>query len=192
MPATHDASSTAAPALPDVLMPRAIPVRTWRETARWRLGIDPACFLVLCSVPGRLLHARIDTVILGIVRLRQRHGVEAMLIVAVGAAADAEQARLRDLVRAMCMRPHVRFVNAAPAGTVVACHAAANVLVSTSWRASDDGVTGDVIPARDPEALAERLARLQRLSWQAQATARSGRAHLVHLAALDRPAVQWQ
>ena len=185
-----------------------------RQLARRQLEIGPACFVVL-ALPlhdGRLTPCvGIDTVILGVARLRQRHGVDAMLLVAAGAVADAdadaiagaELARLRELVRALAMKPHVRFLTAAPMNVLRDCHAAAHVLVSTPWRAADTGSTfcnwrkavcndrtGAVLPPHDAETLAACLARLQRLPCLAQATANAAGAQPADLATLPKPAFQ--
>jgi len=185
---------------------------TGRDLARRQLAIGPACFVVLTLFlhDGRLTpRVGIDTVILGVARLRQRHGVDAMLLVAAGAVADgiavadAELARLRELVRALAMKPHVRFLVASPLDTLRDCHAAANVLVSTPWRAADarsavdngraaicSDLTGAVLSPHDAEALAARLARLQRLPRLALVTVDAACAHLADLPAPDKPAFQ--
>jgi D-inositol-3-phosphate glycosyltransferase len=185
---------------------------TGRELARRQLDIGPTCFVVLAlTLDARRLTpcVGIDTVILGVARLRQRHGVDVMLLVAAGAvadvdaAADAELARLRELVRALAMKPHVRFLTAAPMNVLRDCHAAANVLVSTPWRAANggsagsngrgavcNGLTGAVLPPHDAEALAACLARLQRLPRLALVTVDAALAHLADLPARHKPAFQ--
>lgn len=173
---------------------------TGRDLVRRRLAIDPACFVVLAlTLDARRLTpcVGIDTVILGVARLRQRHGVDAMLLVAAGAMGDgdvdvdaeAELGRLHELVRVLAMTPHVRFLTAASMNVLRDCHAAANVLVSTPWHAADAG-SAVGLPPRDAEALAASLARLQRLPHQALATANAALAHLADLPALDKPAFQ--
>jgi len=189
-----------------------------RDLARRRLAISPTCFVVLAlALDVRRLTpcAGIDTVILGVARLRQRHGVDAILLVAAGAVADgdvdvdvdavaeAELTRLHELVRVLAMTPHVRFLTAAPINVLRDCHAAANVLVSTPWRAADagsavsngrgavcNGLTGAVLPPHDAEALAACLARLQRLPHQALATADAACTHLADPPAPHKPAFQ--
>ena len=185
---------------------------TGRDLARCQLEIGPACFVVLAlTLDARRLTpcAGIDTVILGVARLRQRHGVNAMLLVAAGAvgdvdaAADAELARLRELVRALAMKPQVRFLTAAPMNVLRDCHAAANVLVSTPWRTTDAGSavgngraavcsshTGAGLPPHDAETLAACLARLQRLSNLTLATSDAACTHLADLPARQKPAFQ--
>ena len=175
MPATHDASCTAA-------VPPFGARPPGRALARRRLDIAQACFVVLAGVvrSGRLAPCvGIDTAILGVARLRQRHGVDAILLVALGTAADAdaaaELARLRELVRALAMTAHVCFLVAASLNSVRDCHASADVLVSTPLRMADaSSVTGAgrdvafgqatavILSPRDAEALAAHLARLQR------------------------------
>jgi len=191
---------------------------TGRDLARRRLAIGPTCFVVLAlTLDTRRLTpcVGIDTVILGVARLRQRHGVDAMLLVAAGAVGDgdgdgdvnvdaeAELARLHELVRALAMTPHVRFLTAASMNVLRDCHAAANVLVSTPWRAADAGsavgngrgavcsdLTGAVLPPHDAEPLAASLARLQRLTGQTLATADAACMHLADLPAPHKPAFQ--
>jgi len=130
MPATHHASSTALPS-----------GDTARTLARQWLGIDPARFVVL-HVGGMAARAGIDTAILGVARLRQRHGVDAMLVVALrrtGATRDVhipianELARLRQLTHALGVAPHVRFACAPSPSALPDYHAAANVLATLPW-----------------------------------------------------------
>jgi len=189
---------------------------TGRDLARRRLAIGPTCFVMLTlTLDARRLTpcVGIDTVILGVARLRQRHGVDAMLLVAAGAVADgnvdvdavaeAELARLHELVRVLAMTPHVRFLTAVSMNVLRDCHAAANVLVSTPWRAADAGsavgngcgaicspCTGATLPPHDAEALAACLARLQRLPRLAQVMAYPACAHLADLPARHKPAFQ--
>ena len=174
---------------------------TRRDLARRQLEIDPASFVVLAlTLDARRLTpcVGIDTVILGVAGLRQRHGVDAMLLVAAGAVADvdavadtaaaAELARLRELVRALAMTAHVRFLVAASLNSVRDCHAAADVLVSTPLRMADaSSVTGAgrdvahgqaaavILSPRDAEALAALLARLQRRRAPVQVTGAASR-----------------
>jgi len=193
-----------------------------RALARRQLDIGPSCFVVLALTPDarRLTPCfGIDTVILGVARLRQRHGVDAMLLVAasavaasamadvdIDAAADAELARLRELVRTLAMKPHMRFLTAASVNVLRDCHAAANVLVSMPWRTANagsassavstgcgavcNGLTGAVLPPHDAEALAACLARLQRLPRLAPVTVDAAPAHLADLPAPHKPAFQ--
>lgn len=191
---------------------------TGRNLARRRLAIAPTCFVVLAlTLDARRLTpcVGVDTVIMGVARLRHRHGVDAMLLVAVGAVADgdgdvdvdavaeAELARLHELVRVLAMTSHVRFLTAASMNVLRDCHAAANVLVSTPWRVADagsavgngheaacSGRTGTVLPPHDAEALAASLALLQRLSGQARARADAACMHLADLPAPHKPAFQ--
>lgn len=196
MPALHDAPCPAAAPPSGAHPPERIP-------ARRRLDIGPACFVILASHlhAGRLAPGiGIATVILGVARLRQRHGVDAMLLVAVSAEAEAEAdamaaadagaelARLRELVRALAMTKHVRFLVATSLHSLRDWHAAADVLVSMPWRMADTGITMDdgrdvargqatavALPPRDAEALATRLASLQRRRGTAQVTGDASR-----------------
>lgn len=176
-----------------------------REPARRRLGIDPACFVVLDVVPHTVApRDGVDTVILALARLRQRYGVDGILLLTGRVAPNAELARLRALARALQVEPHVRFIADPLPDVLRDCHAAANVLASTPWCASRvsaahdampyplpvictdavgslsavrDGVSGYLIAPRDAALLADRLARLQRLPLLAQAMADACRAH---------------
>ena len=202
MPALHDAPCPAAAPPFGAHLPERI-------LARRRLNIGPACFVILAGHlhAGRLAPGiGIATVILGVARLRQRHGVDAVLLVAVGADAEAEAeaeaeadamaaadagaelARLRELVRALAMTKHVRFLIAASLNSLRDWHAAADVLVSMPWRMADTGITMDdgrdvargqatavALPPRDAEALATRLASLQRRRGPAQVTGDASR-----------------
>lgn len=195
-----------------------------RESARRRLGIDPACFVVLDVVPHTVApRDGVDTVILALARLRQRYGVDGILLLTGGIAPNAELARLRALARALQVEAHVRVVADPLPEALRDCHAAANVLASTPWCVSRssaahqampyalpvlctdagslqgavrDGITGYLIPPRDAELLADRLARLQRLPLLAQAMARAmaqamtdtGRAHLTNLDRFEKKA----
>ena len=172
-----------------------------REPARRRLGIDPACFVVL-DVVSHTVAPRdgVDTVILALARLRQQYGVDGILLLTGRVVPNAELARLRALARALQVEPHVRFVADPLPDVLRDCHAAANVLASTPWCASRasaaheampyalpvlctdadgspsavrDGITGYLIPPRDAALLADRLARLQRLPLLAQAMAQA-------------------
>ncbi len=172
-----------------------------REPARRRLGIDPACFVVLDVVPHTVApRDGVDTVILALARLRQRYGVDGIVLLAGGLAPGAELTRLRALARALQVEAHVRFVADPLPDALRDCQAAANVLASTPWCASRasaahqampyplpvictdfgdsqgtvrDGITGYLIPPRDAALLADRLARLQRLPLLAQAMAQA-------------------
>ena len=113
-----------------------------------------------------------------------------------------ELARLRSLAADLGMAAHVRFMGAQPRHLLRDYYSAANVFASTPWYEPvgitpleamacarpvigsevggikctvDDGVTGFLVPSRDPEALAERLARLHRHPQLARAMGEAGR-----------------
>lgn len=189
--------------------------------ARRRLRIAGGRFVVLQL--GRMVPRKgVDTVIQGVAMLRQRHGIDAELIVvggddsmpdgAVPSRHDArhaaighdgvELARLRQLARELGIASHVRFEGRQPRAVLRDYYAAANVFASTPWyepfgitpveamacaravvgagvggikNTVLDGVTGYLVPPRDPEALAERLAHLQRQPGHAQHMGQLGR-----------------
>ncbi|MGJ9420016.1 glycosyltransferase [Massilia sp. CMS3.1] len=160
-----------------------------RTAARAQLGLDPRRFTVLQL--GRLMPRKgVDTVIQGLATLRERHGVDADLLVVGGAdgSEDLELARLKALACQLGIDGHVRFVGQQPRAALRLWYGAADVLVATPWfepfgitpveamacarpvigsevggikSTVVDGLTGFLIPSRDPRALAERLALLQ-------------------------------
>lgn len=119
---------------------------------------------------------------------------------------DLERARLHQLTRELDVARHIRFA-ARPAHAVLNdYHAAADVFASMPWHASPaaagavtmamtaalpvvtaatgpiaamvrDGVTGYLVPSRDPDTLCRCLARLQRQPLQARAMGMAGQAH---------------
>ncbi len=182
---------------PDELWP--VPM----SEARARLGLDDSRFTVLQL--GRMAPRKgVDTVIHGVAMLRRRHGIDAELLV-VGDAAPGnavELARLRSVAADLGVAARVRFAGRQPRTALRDYYGAANVFASTPWyepfgitpveamacarpvigaevggikHTVSDGVTGFLIPSRDPEALAERLARLQRHPELAQAMGEAGR-----------------
>ena len=122
---------------------------------------------------------------------------------AVGAdGGGPELARLRSLAADLGVAAHVRFAGPQPRSLLRDYYNAANVFASTPWyepfgitpveamacarpvigseiggikSTVDDGVTGFLIPSRDPEALADRLARLHRHPELARAMGEAGR-----------------
>lgn len=154
-------------------------------------GPDSASLIVLHRGP-MAPRSGIDTIILGLGLLQRRHGVSAALLAVEetsgdpGGSAGAERARLRQLARELGIETQVHFMAGDSSGD---CLAASDVLVSMPWcprrdaarpaamcriqpapepdaghdtGAVIDGVTGWLIRPRDAEALADRLARLQR------------------------------
>ncbi|MBD8530262.1 MULTISPECIES: glycosyltransferase [unclassified Massilia] len=163
-----------------------------RLAARAQLGLAPGRFTVLHL--GRLAPRKgIDTAFQGLAMLRERHRIDADLVV-VGAddgredrGEGAELARLKGLAHQLGIGAHVRFAGQQPRAALRLWYGAADVFVSTPWyepfgitpveamacarpvigaevggikSTVVDGLTGFLIPSRDPRALAERLALL--------------------------------
>ncbi|QOL47835.1 glycosyltransferase [Massilia litorea] len=163
-----------------------------RAAARARLDLAPGRFIVLQL--GRMVPRKgVDTVIQGLALLRERHAVDAELLVVGGGQAgpeggeDPELGRLRALAHQLGVRDHVRFVGQQPRAALRLWYGAADVFVTTPWyepfgitpveamacarpvigsevggikSTVVDGLTGFLVPSRDPRALAERLAML--------------------------------
>ncbi|MFC4929748.1 glycosyltransferase [Massilia sp. GCM10023247] len=168
--------------------------------ARARLGLAGTGFTILQL--GRMVPRKgVDTVIHGLAMLRDRHGIDALLLVVGGdhvrpdgrtgdgadGAGDPEVARLQELARRLGIATRVRFVGQQARAALRHYYSAADVFVTTPWyepfgitpveamacarpvvgsevggikSTVVDGVTGFLIPSRDPRALAERLAQL--------------------------------
>lgn len=157
-----------------------------RAAARAQLGLAPEHFTVL-QLGSLAPHKGVDTVIQGLAMLRERHGIDAHLVVA-GAGGEAEAARLRALTGQLGVGEQVRFAGQLARSALRLWYGAADVFVTTPWyepfgitpveamacarpvigsevggikSTVVDGVTGFLIPSRDPRALAERLALLR-------------------------------
>jgi D-inositol-3-phosphate glycosyltransferase len=158
-----------------------VPVRL----ARRKLGLPLNRFLVLQL--GRMVPRKgIDTVIESLALLRRRHRIDALLVV-VGEGEPPELARLRALARRLGVADAVRFSGRKDRSELRYYYSAADVFVTTPWyepfgitpveamacarpvvgaavggikSTVVDGKTGFLVPARDPPALAARLAAL--------------------------------
>jgi D-inositol-3-phosphate glycosyltransferase len=112
-----------------------------------------------------------------------------------------EIARLRALAARLGVLEHVRFVGQKPRAELRSCYSAADVFVTTPWyepfgitpveamacarpvigaevggikSTVVDGSTGFLVPSRDPQAVAERLAALQRNPQLARSMGEAG------------------
>lgn len=186
------------PAPDSNVQPGAGERRFIRHHARRRLGLDGAGLVVLHRGP-MAPRSSIDTIILGLALLQRRHDVSATLLAVdatpddPGGSAGAERARLRQLARELGIEQQVHFMAGDAGGD---CLAASDVLVGMPRRALTDaagsmamgwirpaleadantaasevidGITGWLIRRRDAQALADRLANLQRQSGPAAA-----------------------
>lgn len=170
--------------------------------ARASLGLAQERFLVLYL--GRVAPRKgIDTLIQGVSLLRRRHAVDAgLLIVGGGPGEWVELARLGHLASELGIGAHVQFAGPQPRASLRAFYAAADVCAATPWYEPfgmalieamacarpviaselgdigalvDDGGSGFLIPSRDANALADRLARLHRHPGLARAMGEAGR-----------------
>jgi len=164
-----------------------------QDEARAQLGLAPGRFTVLQL--GRIVPRKgVDTVIQATALLRDRHGVDARLLVVggdmhPGGRDGPEMARLRALAHKLGIAEHVQFAGQQPRARLRLYYGAADVFVTTPWyepfgitpveamacsrpvigsevggikSTVIDGRTGFLVPSRDPQATAERLANLQR------------------------------
>ena len=175
-----------------------------REAARARLGIDARRFTVLQLgriVPRKGVDTAIEATAL--LRRRHGVDAQLLVVGADGQAGrdGPEMLRLRGLAAALGIAGHVRFAGQCARDALRWCYGAADVFVTTPWyepfgitpveamacarpvigsevggikSTVVDGVTGFLVPSRDPEAVAERLARLQRQPQLAQAMGEAG------------------
>lgn len=189
------------------------PAELWpveRDAARSLLGLDPARFTMLQL--GRMVPRKgVDTVIEATALLRNRHAIDAQLLVVGGDAGQAgaagggrdgpELARLHALARQLDIEGHVHFVGQKPRAELRHWYGAADAFVTTPWyepfgitpveamacarpvvgaevggikSTVVDGGTGFLVPSRDPEAVAERLATLRRNPARARAMGQAG------------------
>ena len=163
-----------------------------RRFARAQLGLSPDKFIVLQL--GRMVPRKgVDTVIQGVALLRERHGVDAELLVVGGeeqrrdGRESPELMRLRALAAELRVDRYVHFTGRKDRSELRDYYGAADVFVTTPWyepfgitpveamacarpvigaevggikSTVVDGESGFLIPSRDPQALAERLAVL--------------------------------
>lgn len=169
--------------------------------ARALLGLEQDRFTILQL--GRIVPRKgVDTVIEATALLRAVHGVDARLMVVGGDAQEGpEMARLRALAAAQGIAAHVHFAGQQPRPRLRHWYGAADAFATTPWyepfgitpveamacarpvvgaevggikSTVVDGVTGFLVPPRDPQALAERLLRLQRDPQTARAMGAAG------------------
>lgn len=106
--------------------------------ARARLGLSPEKFIVLQL--GRMVPRKgVDTVIQGLALLRQRHGIDAELLVVGGeeqrrdGRESPELLRLRALAAKLGVGHHVRFTGRKDRSELRYYYGAADVFVTTPW-----------------------------------------------------------
>jgi glycosyltransferase involved in cell wall biosynthesis len=164
-----------------------------QEEARAQLGLAPGRFTVLQL--GRIVPRKgVDTVIQATALLRNRHGVDAQLLVVggdmhPGGRDGPEMARLRALAHKLGIAEHVQCAGQQPRAQLRLYYGASDVFVTTPWyepfgitpveamacsrpvigsevggikSTVIDGHTGFLVPSRDAQATAERLATLHR------------------------------
>ncbi|HEX5538284.1 MAG TPA: glycosyltransferase family 1 protein [Methylophilaceae bacterium] len=164
-----------------------------REQGRRLLGLSPDEFVILQL--GRMVPRKgVDNVIESLAVLRERHGIQARLLVVGGDIqqdkapdASSELGRLMALTASLGLQQQVSFIGQKPRTELAAYYSAADVFVTTPWyepfgitpleamacatpvigaavggikSTVQEGVTGYLVPPKNPEALAERLALL--------------------------------
>jgi D-inositol-3-phosphate glycosyltransferase len=188
------------------------PQELWpaRDVARHKLGLDPDDFILLQL--GRMVPRKgVDNVIESLAVLRDRFGILATLLVVGGhPVTDAsEMARLQALTFSLDLQDQVLFTGQQPRSELAYYYSAADVFVTTPWyepfgitpleamacgtpvigaavggikTTVQEGVTGYLVPPRNPEALADRLALLHNDPEHAQRLGREGwrRAHKLY------------
>jgi glycosyltransferase involved in cell wall biosynthesis len=184
------------------------PAELWPQDqleARSQLGLPAGRFTVLQL--GRMVPRKgVDTVVQAVALLRDRHGVDAQLLVVggdmhTGGRDGPEMARLRALAERLGIAGYVRFVGQKPRAELRSWYSAADVFVTTPWYEPFgitpveamacarpvigaevggikstvlEGSTGFLVPSRDPQAVAERLATLQRNPLLARSMGEAG------------------
>lgn len=166
------------------------PVELWpaHDVARRKLGLGADDFILLQL--GRMVPRKgVDNVIESLAVLRDRNAIQAKLLVVGGhPETDApEMARLQALTALHGLQRQVIFTGQQPRSELAYYYSAADVFVTTPWyepfgitpleamacgtpvigaavggikTTVQEGVTGYLVPPKNPEALAERLALL--------------------------------
>lgn len=175
-----------------------------RDIAREALGVGTGEKVIL-SLGRLVPRKGVDTVIGAVQRLRQGHDIDATLLVAGGEPAgmtDAEAERLFRLACELGVDDRVRFCGPQQRAMLSTYYSAADAFVTMPWYepfgitpleamacgtpvvGSDvggvkfsvqEGLTGYLVPPKDPEALAVRLACLLRNPQLAQRMGLAGR-----------------
>lgn len=157
-----------------------------QRLARQKLGLPLAKFIVLQlgrSVPREGIGDAIESVAL----LRQRHRIDAMLLVAGGEEGNGGHGATQELARRLGVAGQVQFAGSKERADLRYYYGAADAVVSTPWHepfgitpveamacarpvvgaavgaiknAVIDGITGLLVPPRDPAAVAAALAAL--------------------------------
>ena len=162
-----------------------------QDTARRKLNVSPGK-LVLLQLGRIVPRKGIDTVIESLALLRGQYGVDAELLVVGGGPerpGEPEMDRLRALATQLGIARHVRFTGQKPRADLRYYYSAADVFVTTPWYEPFgitpveamacarpvigaevggikstvlDGETGYLVPPRDPQSVAARLALLHK------------------------------
>ncbi|RXZ36953.1 glycosyltransferase family 1 protein [Oxalobacteraceae bacterium CAVE-383] len=200
----------ADPARIDIVPCGFNPEELWplRKQARRRLGLPANEFVVLQL--GRMVPRKgVDNVIESMAVLRDRHGIDARLLVVGGEAPQGgldspELQRLMALSASLGLRHRTDFVGQKARGELRAYYSAADVFVTTPWYEPFgitpleamacatpvvgaavggikttvlEGVTGYLVPPKQPRALADRLALLHRNPAHARQLGEEGWRH---------------
>jgi phosphoheptose isomerase len=174
-----------------------------RDAARKTLDLSQEEAIIL-SLGRIVPRKGIDTVIRAVSLLKQAHGIETKLLVVGGepkGVRDDEALRLQRLACELGVDAHVRFCGPQPRETLRQYYSASDVFVTAPWYepfgmtpleamacgisvvgsnvggvkfSVQDGVTGYLVPPKDPDALAVRLACLLRSPDLARAMGSAG------------------
>jgi D-inositol-3-phosphate glycosyltransferase len=172
--------------------------------ARQKLGLPLNKFIVL-QLGSMLAQRGLDTAIESLALLRRQHGLDAMLLVVGDPDGQAGQCEACELARQLGVHARLAFSGHHRRPQLRYYYSAANAFVSTPWHdahgrvpveamacacpvigadagrirhALIDGANGFLVPLRDPQALADRLATLHANPDLACALGEAGMRHV--------------